>query len=80
MESGEGTAIRLRGLTLLVRSGQDPGKFTDRLHCFHPHLEVWPRLHVYTSLSNTECIAKKPATFAATVIQKTATNLGLEHL
>ena len=80
MDSGEGTAIRLRGRTLVIRSGQDPSEFTDKLHCFHPHLEVRPRLHVYTSLSNPECIAKKPATFAATVIQKTATKLGLEHL
>lgn len=80
METVEGTAFRLRGQTLLIRSGQDPNESPDNLLFCLLHLEVKGLRHCNTFRSNPECNAKKPATFAATVIQKTATKLGLEHL
>jgi len=66
--------------TLQIRSGQESSELTDKIRSRLLHLDVSPRRHVYTSRSNPECHAKKPATFAATVIQKTATKLCFEHL
>lgn len=67
--------------TLQIRSGQECNVFTDKLRSRLLHLDVSPRLHTFITLrSHPECHAKKPAMFIATVNQKTATKLGLEHL
>ena len=72
--------LQQRSPTLQIRSGQESIVFTDKLRSRLLHLDVSPRLHTYTLRSNPECHAINPATFTATVNQKTATKLGLEHL
>ena len=63
-----------------VRSGQEPREFIDKLYSRLLHLDVSPRRHLYTFLSNPECHAKKPAAFAATVIRWREWSVGRDSM
>jgi len=67
-------------LTLKIRNGQGHTGLISKPRSRLLHLDVSPRLYLYTLVSNPECQAINTVTLASTVIQKTATKLPLEHL